>query len=122
MFTAWRDGDFKILLDIAWFFSPPKVSGKGRKCNEAWCRENPSDMELFVHGAKEERGGQQVTAKQAQVLKKPPGKTWRINKRCTFVMELLSAFPQTFMLYIYLQKALQFNIFYCGNSNLLVKF
>lgn len=46
---------------------------------------HPSHMELFVHGEKEETGGQRVTAKQDQLLKKLKGKTkhgdlWR--KHC----------------------------------------
>lgn len=54
--------------------TPQRYLEKRRKCNETWCRENPSDKELFVRGEKEEREGQRVTAKEEQRLKKKPKK------------------------------------------------
>lgn len=50
--------------------SPKRYWEKWRKCNEAWGREKRSDVELFVHGTNEERGGQWVITKQTDVLKK----------------------------------------------------
>lgn len=50
--------------------TPQRYLEKRRKCNETWCRENPSDQELFVHGGTGEREGQWVTAEAEQLLKK----------------------------------------------------
>lgn len=50
--------------------SPPKVLGKRRKCNEKQCGENPSDVDLFVHGEKEEKDVQWVIANDEQLVKR----------------------------------------------------
>lgn len=55
-------------------------------------------MELFVHGVKEERGGQRVTLKPVQVLKKNNNnnKSTEDKQRWT-EMKDLSAFPSHFL-------------------------
>lgn len=39
----------------------------------AWCRENPSEEELFVRGEREARAGRWVTPKGDEPLKKQTG-------------------------------------------------